>query len=159
MNDTVAQYQLMVKQLDSLLQGESNYITNLSQFSALVFNSLKDINWAGFYLLIESEQPSYLQLGPFQGQVACTKIPIGKGVCGTAAELKKPIIVEDVDAFDGHIACDSRSRSEIVYPILCGNELIGVLDVDSPLTKRFSEDDKEGLQKLIDILTKHTVWP
>jgi len=143
------EYSLLCKQLTALLEGDSNPITNLSQFSALIFNNLEKVNWAGFYL---SASDSLLQLGPFQGQVACTKIPFGRGVCGTAAKLKQTQLVADVDQFEGHIACDSRSRSEVVVPIIVGGQLIGVFDLDSPELNRFDENDQYGIENLIQIL-------
>jgi L-methionine (R)-S-oxide reductase len=149
------QYALLCKQLTVLLQGEQNYVTNLSQFSALVFNSLEKINWAGFYL---RNSESHLQLGPFQGQVACTKIPIGKGVCGTVAESSKALLVADVDQFEGHIACDSRSRSEVVCPVVVDGVLLGVFDVDSPEINRFDQSDILGLRAMVAILVSATEW-
>jgi len=153
MNNLTDEYTLLCKQLTSLLEGETNFITNLSQFSALVFNSLTEVNWAGFYLMNDD---SFLQLGPFQGQVACTKIPIGKGVCGTAAETRQSQLVRDVDQFEGHIACDSRSRSEIVCPVIFNGKLVGVFDVDSPELGRFSEEDRDGIEALVEILVAGT---
>jgi len=153
MNNLTNEYSLLCKQLTALLEGESNFITNLSQFSALVFNSLSQVNWAGFYLVTDE---SYLQLGPFQGQVACTKIPMGKGVCGTAAETRQSQLVTDVDQFEGHIACDSRSKSEVVCPMIFDDKLVGVFDVDSPELGRFSEQDRDGIEALVGILVAGT---
>ena len=116
--------------------------------SALLFNQLEDVNWAGFYLHKESQ----LVLGPFQGQPACIRIPIGKGVCGTAAETRTIQRIDDVHAFSGHIACDAASNSEIVIPLIVNDELIGVLDIDSPKFGRFDADDEAGLKQIADIL-------
>jgi len=153
LNELTAEYRILSKQLESLLQGESNMVTNLSQFSALIFNGLSDLNWAGFYLACDNE---LLQLGPFQGQVACTKIPFGRGVCGTVAETKKSIIVSNVHQFEGHIACDVNSQSELVVPLLVEGVFIGVCDIDSPKLNRFSRDDLVGIEKLVSILIKYT---
>jgi len=155
MKELSPEYQLLSKQLQALLQGESNLVTNLSQFSALIFNSLSDVNWAGFYIQYENTR---LQLGPFQGQVACTNIPIGKGVCGTSAEKRKSLIVNDVEQFEGHIACDSRSKSEIVCPVEVDGKLFGVFDLDSPITNRFGVEDRNGLEHLISLLVNGTSW-
>ena len=135
-------YSLMNKQLLSLTEGVEDGISNLANASALLFHTLEGLNWAGFYLY----KNGVLLLGPFQGKTACTKIPMGKGVCGTAAERGETIVVPDVHAFPGHIACDGDSNSEIVIPLyLCGS-LYGVLDIDSPLLDRFSKADREGLE-------------
>ncbi len=125
--------------------------TNMANASALLFNSLKNINWAGFYLLDNNE----LILGPFQGKIACTKIKIGKGVCGTSARLRETIIVPNVHEFPGHIACDSSSNSEIVVPIIKNEILIGVLDIDSFEFNNFDEIDKTNLENFINILLNH----
>ena len=117
-------------------------ISNLANASALLFHTLEGLNWAGFYLY----KNGVLLLGPFQGKTACTKIPMGKGVCGTAAERGETIVVPDVHAFPGHIACDGDSNSEIVIPLYLRGSLYGVLDIDSPLLDRFSEADREGLE-------------
>ncbi|WP_444998513.1 GAF domain-containing protein [Aliikangiella sp. IMCC44359] len=146
-------YQLLNKQLVELLRGERNLLTNLSQFSAFMNACLEDINWVGFYL---SQPDNDLLLGPFQGQVACVRIPYGKGVCGTSAENKTIEIVHDVDLFPGHIACDSRSRSEIVFPIIIEDKLIGVLDIDSPSIGRFDQSDAEGISILLATLIDST---
>ncbi|HEY4123187.1 MAG TPA: GAF domain-containing protein, partial [Rhizomicrobium sp.] len=112
--------------------------------SALIFNGLEDLNWAGFYLLRDGE----LVLGPFQGRPACVRIALGKGVCGTAAAQRKTIVVEDVEKFPGHIACDTASRSEVVVPLIAGGKLIGVLDIDAPITARFDDEDRRGVENL-----------
>ncbi|QPL51964.1 GAF domain-containing protein [Alteromonas sp. B31-7] len=120
----------------------------MANVSALLFNQLEDVNWAGFYLHKESQ----LVLGPFQGQPACIRIPIGKGVCGTAAETRTIQRIDDVHAFSGHIACDAASNSEIVIPLIVNDELLGVLDIDSPKFGRFDADDEAGLKQIADIL-------
>ena len=135
-------YSLMNKQLLSLTEGVEDGISNLANASALLFHTLEGLNWAGFYLYKEGA----LLLVPFQGKTACTKIPMGKGVCGTAAERGETIVVPDVHAFPGHIACDGDSNSEIVIPLYLRGSLYGVLDIDSPLLDRFSEADREGLE-------------
>ena len=138
-------YQSLVKQTESLITGETNIIANMANISALLFTSLDDVNWAGFYLM---DSPSELVLGPFQGNPACIRIPVGKGVCGTAAATAKTQLVEDVHAFAGHIACDDASNSEIVIPILKNGKVFAVLDIDSPSIARFSSDDQKGLEAL-----------
>src|SRR5690554_1302813 len=130
------QYSLLNKQLDALLDGEPNRIANLSNASALLGQFLDRINWVGFYLMEEGE----LVLGPFQGMPACVRIPVGKGVCGTAIDKNETMLIDDVHAFPGHIACDAASRSEIVIPIIKDGEALGVLDIDSPELARFTED-------------------
>lgn len=139
-------YQSLVKQTESLIAGETNIIANMANISALLFTSLDDVNWAGFYLM---DSPSELVLGPFQGNPACIRIPVGKGVCGTAAATAKTQLVEDVHAFSGHIACDAASNSEIVIPIHKNGEVFAVLDIDSPSLARFDADDKQGLEALV----------
>jgi GAF domain-containing protein len=129
-------------------------LPNLSNTSALLNMALNDINWVGFYLIQENE----LLLGPFQGKPACIHIPIGKGVCGTAVSEGKTMLIPDVHAFPGHIACDSASRSEIVIPLRNGDCIVGVLDIDSPTPQRFDEADQEGLEKLVRILEKGCDW-
>jgi len=155
MNMINSEYQLLSKQLDALYEGEDNAITNLSQFAAIVFNNLSKVNWAGFYLV---NGQSTLKLGPFQGEVACININYGEGVCGQVAEDKKSLIVADVDQFVGHIACDSRSRSELVCPLIVEGLLIGVFDIDSPSLSRFKQEDLEGIQALLQILITSTNW-
>ena len=132
-----------------MTDGESDPIANMANCAALIFNSVPHLNWAGFYLLKEGE----LVLGPFQGQPACVRIVIGKGVCGTAAKTRTTLRVSDVTKFDGHIACDTNSRSEIVVPIVNGDsQLLGVLDVDSPELDRFDVEDEEGLKAIAAIM-------
>ena len=149
-------YPLLAEQLKALTDGESHAIPNLANCSALLFHALRDINWAGFYLTQTDETTGkeYLLLGPFQGKTACIRIPSGRGVCGTALSTGTVQLVEDVHEFPGHIACDSASNSEIVLPICQSGKVVGVLDIDSPYIARFDEEDKEGLQKLVNILEK-----
>jgi L-methionine (R)-S-oxide reductase len=141
-------YQLVIKQLRSLIDGETNVIANLSNASALLNQFLENINWVGFYLTDGEE----LVLGPFQGLPACVRIPFGKGVCGTAAMKKQTVRVADVHQFPGHIACDAASQSEIVVPMIKNNRVIGVLDIDSPIKNRFDELDEQYLQQFVDVL-------
>lgn len=144
-------YQMVIKQLKALLEGEKNQIANLSNASALLNQFLKEVNWVGFYLMEDGE----LVLGPFQGLPACVRIPVGKGVCGTAVQEKKTMLVEDVHQFPGHIACDAASRSEIVVPIVKDGTVVGVLDIDSPVTSRFDEVDQKYLEQFVEELTLH----
>ncbi len=145
-------YSLLNKQTAALIEGETDMIANLANVAALLWMSLEDINWSGFYLWKDGE----LVLGPFQGKPACVRIGLGSGVCGTAAKRLETVVVEDVEAFPGHIACDSASRSEIVIPMLKNGHLIGVLDVDSPMLSRFDEADKHGLERLVATLLAGT---
>ena len=142
------EYQLINEQLKYLIEDVTYEITNYANASALLFQSLKNINWAGFYLM----QDGMLVLGPFQGKTACTKIAVGKGVCGTAVATDKVQRVFDVHEFPGHIACDSASCSEIVLPIHSDGKIIAVLDIDSPVQGRFSAEDEEGLSEFVQIL-------
>lgn len=143
-------YQDLLAQAQGLLGDETNLIANMANLSALIFNALEEVNWAGFYLLEDNE----LVLGPFQGQPACIRIPVGKGVCGTCVSTGEPQLIDDVHAFDGHIACDAASNSELVIPFTKDQELIGVLDIDSPVFNRFDKDDLEGVSALVDVLTE-----
>lgn len=142
-------YNRLVKQADCLVKGEINTIANMANLSALLFQSLKDVNWAGFYLV---DSPSELVLGPFQGKPACIRIPFGKGVCGTAFATKEAQLVKDVHSFEGHIACDADSESEVVIPVFKDNQLFAVLDIDSPILNRFDEQDKNGLELVVKCL-------
>ncbi len=142
-----ALYQEVCEQLHNLLVNERNMVANAANTAALLKQRLPDVNWVGFYFAEERE----LVLGPFQGQVACTRIAFKKGVCGKAAAEQKTVIVPDVSKFDGHIACDTASRSEIVVPLLNWGKLRGVLDVDSPNLNRFDEDDQEGLESVVAV--------
>jgi L-methionine (R)-S-oxide reductase len=140
-----ALYADVVAQTRALLEGERDAIANFANTTSLLYHSLPDLNWVGFYLLKDGE----LVVGPFQGKPACVRIPLGKGVCGTAAARRATVIVKNVHEFDGHIACDSASNSEIVVPLLRGNELLGVLDLDSPKFERFDAEDQAGLEKVV----------
>ena len=144
-------YGLLVRQVTSVLEGERDLIANASQFSALVYDTLSDLNWAGFYFTVPSKKSEGqdLLVGPFQGKPACARIPFGSGVCGTTAVERKTMVVPDVHAFPGHIACDSASASEIVIPVIKDDKLIGVFDIDSPRPDRFSEEDRAGLEAMI----------
>jgi GAF domain-containing protein len=144
---TAERYADLAAQLRSLLAGETDFIANAANFSALLYHSLPDVSWVGFYLYKQGE----LVLGPFQGKPACVRIAIGKGVCGTAAQQRQTILVDNVHDFPGHIACDSASNSEIVVPLVAGEELIGVLDLDSTKFARFNEEDAQGLNELVEI--------
>lgn len=143
-------YTLLQAQLESLLADERDFIANAAQFSAFLYHQLDDLNWAGFYLNRNEE----LVLGPFQGQIACVRIPFGRGVCGAAAASRQTQRVEDVHAFAGHIACDSASNSELVVPLLKDGRLIGVLDLDSPSIGRFTEQDQQGVEALAAIFLR-----
>ena len=143
-------YNLLEKQVSSLIEDESNLIAKLSNVSALLNDSIDQINWVGFYL-IENEA---LILGPFQGHPACVHIAIGKGVCGTAVSEEQTQLVDDVNAFPGHIACDANSKSEIVVPLRKNNQIIGVLDIDAPITSRFTDVDKNGLEQIVARIEK-----
>jgi GAF domain-containing protein len=145
-------YKRLSTELECLISKERDAIANMSNFSALLFNGLENINWAGFYILKDKQ----LVLGPFQGKPACIRIDIGKGVCGTAALEKRTIVVEDVNKFPGHIVCDSYSKSEIVIPLISNGKLIGVLDIDSPVKNRFGETDKKELENMVELFTKLT---
>lgn len=146
----ITDYPLLIAQAKALIEGEKDSIANMANLSALIYNSLADLNWAGFYRNIDGE----LVLGPFQGQTACIRIGFGKGVCGTAAATKQTQLVDDVHQFEGHIACDAASNSEIVIPIIHRGEVFGVLDIDSPKVSRFDQRDAEGLQGLVDVFVK-----
>ena len=147
-------YRLLKEQMDALTGTQSRPIPNLANASALLWQILPDLNWAGFYLM----EDGALYLGPFQGKTACIRIPLGQGVCGTAAQNDQVLRVHNVHEFDGHIACDSASNSEIVLPIHDGDDVIGVLDIDSPLVGRFSEEDEEGLKEIVRVLEKNCIW-
>jgi L-methionine (R)-S-oxide reductase len=141
-------YAELARELRSLIAGEPDTIANLANASALLFHSLPDLNWAGFYLLKNGE----LVVGPFQGKPACVRIAMGKGVCGTAAARRATMLVMNVHEFPGHIACDSASNSEIVVPMIAGDELLGVLDLDSPKLARFDAEDQAGLEEFVAVL-------
>jgi GAF domain-containing protein len=147
-----AAYRELQGQLTALLAGERNALANSAIMSALLFEALPNLNWAGFYFL----QGRELVLGPFQGKVACMRIALGRGVCGTAAERRETLIVPDVEAFPGHIACDAASRSEIVVPLIQDGQLLGVLDLDSFELNRFDQDDAMGLEGIVSVLLQST---
>jgi GAF domain-containing protein len=148
--DQAGDYARLAEELAGLLSGESDLVANAANTAALIFDALPELNWAGFYFLTQDE----LVVGPFQGKPACVRIALGRGVCGTAAVERKTIVVPDVDAFPGHIACDSASRSEIVVPLLNGGELLGVLDIDSPRLARFNEGDARGIERLAAVFVE-----
>lgn len=141
--------------LTGLISEDTDWLAGISNASALIYLMLPDINWAGFYLYKGGE----LVLGPFQGKPACVRIALGKGVCGTAAKTRKIQVVEDVNEFPGHIACDAASQSEIVLPIIKDDKLIGVLDIDSPVKAIFDKQDAEGLSSFVNILNQYIDWP
>ena len=145
-------YDLLAAQVQALFADERDFIANAAQFSAFLYNQVEDLNWAGFYINRNEE----LVLGPFQGQVACVRIPFGRGVCGAAAATRTTQRVEDVHAFPGHIACDSASNSELVIPLVKAGRLIGLLDLDSPKLARFSEADQVGLERLVEVFLELT---
>lgn len=140
-------YRTLAEQARALLHGESDRVANAANLAALVYAALPEVNWVGFYFFDGTE----LVVGPFQGLPACVRIPLGQGVCGTAAVRRETLVVGDVDAFPGHIACDAASRSEIVVPIVAGDELIGVFDLDSPRPARFDDGDRAGLEELVEV--------
>jgi L-methionine (R)-S-oxide reductase len=148
--DKAADYASLAAELTALLSTESDLVANAANTAALLFDVIPDINWAGFYLLRGGE----LVVGPFQGKPACVRIALGKGVCGTAAQQRRTIVVPDVDAFPGHIVCDSASRSEIVIPLLSEQTLLGVLDIDSASLARFDDNDRLGLERLAAIFVR-----
>lgn len=166
----MADYGLLAKQIASLAEVDAHWLPVLSNAAALLWDALDDINWAGFYLvdpaMVASVEPGSgsgaepglepaspeLRLGPFQGKVACVRIPFGRGVCGTAAATKTSQLVEDVHQFSGHIACDSASNSEVVVPIFEGDQVVGVLDIDSPSAARFTQEDLVGLEQVVKAL-------
>ena len=141
-------YKLLAAQIRSLAEDEPHYIPVMSNASALLYENMEDLNWAGFYIMNKGS----LMLGPFQGKVACIRIELGKGVCGTAAQSNETQLVKDVHQFPGHIACDSASNSEIVVPIHSDGKVVAVLDIDSPSLSRFDEADKEGLEQFVKAL-------
>lgn len=140
-------YQQLQQQAAALLDNETDMIANMANLSALIFNTLSQLNWAGFYIMRSGE----LVLGPFQGQVACVRIPVGKGVCGTAVSTGTTQRIADVHAFPGHIACDAASESEIVIPVRRGQQIIAVLDIDSPVLNRFDAEDQQQLERLVQL--------
>lgn len=153
--DGPADYDLLARQVASLLEGVDDFLANASNFAAFVYHSLPQVNWAGFYFPDEQG----LILGPFGGKPACTRLPKGQGVCNRAFENAKAVVVDDVQAFSGHIACDPASRSELVVPITEGNAVYGVFDIDSPVKERFTDRDAAGVQRLISQFVAHTPLP
>src|ERR1700722_6915665 len=147
-------YRELHGQLTGLFAGERNGLANSANLSALLYEALPNLNWAGFYFLRGRE----LVLGPFQGKVACVRIAVGQGVCGAAAERRETVIVQDVHAFPGHIACDAASRSEIVVPLIQQGQLLGVLDLDSPQLARFDQEDGVGLNAALALLVQSSDW-
>jgi GAF domain-containing protein len=147
-----AAYREIIGQLEAVFSGERDGLANTANMAALLHQALPGLNWTGFYFLRGGE----LVLGPFQGKVACVRITLGRGVCGTAARQQKTIVVPDVHEFPGHIACDSASRSEIVVPLIRDGRLLGVLDLDSPLPARFDKDDAAGLEAAVGLLLRHS---
>jgi L-methionine (R)-S-oxide reductase len=150
-----ARYDDLAGALDALLTGEPDAVANAANAAAAIYQALPELNWTGFYFLRHSE----LVLGPFQGRPACVRIPIGKGVCGTAAAERRSIVVRDVGAFPGHIACDTASRSELVVPLIAAGNLLGVLDLDSPVVGRFDEADRLGCELLASVVVRHLTEP
>jgi L-methionine (R)-S-oxide reductase len=149
-------YDVLEGQARELLAGESDLIANAANFAAFLYQELADVNWAGFYFLTPDGD---LLLGPFCGRPACVRLPRGRGVCGAAVERGATLVVDDVMAFDGHIACDAASRSELVVPLIDGSEIRGVCDVDSPRAARFSAADRDGIERLVQIFTASVRWP
>jgi GAF domain-containing protein len=149
--DKAGFYRDLAQQLDGLLSDERDAIANAANTAALLFTSLPDLNWVGFYFL---RQPDELVLGPFQGKPACVRIAIGRGVCGAAVERRSSMLVEDVHAFPDHIVCDAASRSELVVPLIRGDRILGVIDLDSPLPGRFDQDDQDGIEAIAAIYVK-----
>jgi L-methionine (R)-S-oxide reductase len=144
-------YKELAAELDGLLAGETDLVANAANAAAAIYHALPELNWAGVYFLRGRE----LVLGPFQGRPACVRIPVGKGVCGTAAAERKSVLVPDVEAFPGHIACDTASRSELVVPLIIGDRLLGVLDLDSPAVGRFDAADQAGCEALASVMARY----
>lgn len=151
-DDKPALYAALDEQLAALIAGEPDFIANAANMAALLYHGLTQLNWAGFYFLKSGE----LVLGPFQGKPACVRIAIGRGVCGTAAVRRESVLVADVEAFPGHIACDAASRSELVVPLLKDGALLGVLDLDAPIPARFDEADRRGCENLVRTFLAHS---
>jgi L-methionine (R)-S-oxide reductase len=155
-------YALLARQAASILEDERDLTANAAQFSAFIYDTIADLNWAGFYLVkpVKKTVPGGLAqellVGPFQGKVACARIAFGRGVCGTSAAERRTIVVADVHAFPGHIACDSASNAEIVIPVIKDGELFGVFDIDSPSLNRFDDEDRQGLEALVAIFVAAT---
>lgn len=143
-------YDLLEQQLRELLAGESDLIANAANFAAFVYHELPDVNWAGFYFTTPDRD---LLLGPFCGRPACVRLPRGRGVCGAAVERRATVVADDVTAFDGHIACDIASRSELVVPLMRESEIVGVFDLDSPRVARFTPADRDGIERLVQVFS------
>lgn len=148
-------YRQLALQLGALLGEDSNAVTNMAQTSAFIYQMIPDLNWAGFYVT-NPVKAKHLILGPYQGKVACVHIPFGRGVCGAAAESQKTQLIKNVHEFEGHIACDAASQSEVVVPLIIDGKVKGVLDIDSPLVDRFDDDDAQGFEALADVFLKHS---
>jgi L-methionine (R)-S-oxide reductase len=155
-DDKAAHYQELLLRLGGLLEGERDRIANAANMSALLFEMLPDLNWVGCYFL--NSAGDELVVGPFQGRPACVRIAVGRGVCGAAVAERRSIIVPDVDAFPGHIACDAASRSELVIPLMLGDNILGVLDLDSPLRARFDDADQRGLKAVAERFVGASDW-
>jgi L-methionine (R)-S-oxide reductase len=151
-----ASYDLLERQVRELLGGERDLIANAANFAAFVYHELPDVSWAGFYF---TTRDGDLLLGPFCGHPARVRLPRGRGVCGAAVERRDTVVVDDVDAFDGHIACDVASRSELVAPLLDGSEVRGVFDIDSPRAARFGAADRAGIERLVRVFSASVQWP
>jgi GAF domain-containing protein len=151
LDDKAEFYRELAQQLGGLLHGERDAIANAANTAALLFTTLPDLNWAGFYFL---RAPDQLVLGPFQGNPACVRIAVGRGVCGAAVEQRRSMLVEDVHAFPDHIACDAASRSELVVPLVRGERILGVIDLDSPLPARFDREDQRGIEAIAQIYVR-----
>ena len=150
-DDKPVLYRDLAQQLEGLLHGETDAIANAANTAAVIFTTLPDLNWAGFYFL---RKPDELVLGPFQGKPACVRIAVGRGVCGTAVQERRSMLIEDVHAFADHIACDAASRSELVVPLFRDKSIVGVLDLDAPVPARFDADDQRGIEALAEIYVK-----
>ena len=151
-------YREINMQVEAICEGEPNLIANLSNVSAILFDRLEQVNWAGFYLITDNlaGNGKELVLGPFQGKAACVRIPVGRGVCGTAAETLSTQLIYDVHEFEGHIACDAASNSEVVVPLIVNDVVVGVLDIDSPVVARFDQEDQKGLEQVARFV--ESIW-
>lgn len=149
-------YDLLEHQLRELFAGESNLVANAANFAAFIYHELPDVNWAGFYFTTSDGD---LLLGPFCGPPACVRLPRGRGVCAAAVERRATVVADDVTAFDGHIACDIASRSELVVPLMHESEIVGVFDVDSPRVARFTPADRDGFERLVQVFSASVRWP
>lgn len=152
--DAAARYEHLLRQGQALFAGERDWLANLANAASLLYHTLDQVNWAGFYLMKKGE----LVLGPFMGFPACVRIPVGKGVCGTAVQERATQLVPDVLKFPGHIACDAASRSEIVIPLVVDGTIVGVLDIDSPVPERFREEDRQRLEQFARMVVDSTDW-